>query len=235
MRSAQIPLDLLSKWNTFGNYNPKLWAPAVVDVNCPNCYRSLASQQFKWNIVNDQILWAVLVCQVCSTRIKLVLLDPPNQQEKIQEGVLLLMTPSTSLDPNLVSKLEPISSDFVRIYEQTQIAEQSGLNELVGIGYRKAVEFLIKDFLIQAHPDRETEIRKKFLGSCISDYVENPNLKECVTRFIWLANDEAHFDRKWTGHDLNDLKTLLQLALGWLDMELMTRAYKRSMPDKKDN
>ena len=48
-----------------------------------------------------------------------------------------------------------ISPQFSVIYNQAKQAEDFGLNELVGIGYRKSLEFLIKDYLIQVQKEDE--------------------------------------------------------------------------------
>jgi len=40
-------------------------------------------------------------------------------------------------------------------------------------GRSKALEFLIKDYVIRLHPEKADEIRKINLGRCISDYVKS--------------------------------------------------------------
>jgi hypothetical protein len=69
------------------------------------------------------------------------------------------------------------SSSFVAIYNQAIAADASGLQEMVGIGLRKALEFLIKDFLINQEPARAEEIKGKLLGRCIEENVTDPNVK----------------------------------------------------------
>lgn len=46
-------------------------------------------------------------------------------------------------------EIEELSPNFVKIYTQTKIAEEMGLDLICGPGYRKALEFLIKDFFDQ--------------------------------------------------------------------------------------
>ena len=75
-------------------------------------------------------------------------------------------------------------------------AEQLKLDQICGIGYRKALEFLLKDFLIKEHPDKKEEIQKKLLGRCIKEYIENPNLMDVAKRAAWLGNDQAHYFKK---------------------------------------
>ncbi len=51
------------------------------------------------------------------------------------------------------------------------VAEAIGLDQLEGIGLRKAMEFLVKDYAISKNPDQEEDIRSKFLGACINEYI----------------------------------------------------------------
>ncbi|RKS42508.1 uncharacterized protein DUF4145 [Gillisia mitskevichiae] len=122
-----------------------------------------------------------------------------------------------------------LSENFVEIYNQASKAESINLNHVSGIGYRKALEFLIKDYLIHKDPENEEKIKKKFLGKCINDDIENPNVKEMAKRATWLGNDETHYVRKWEMKDVKDLKTLITVTLHWIEMELLTEKFKEEM------
>jgi hypothetical protein len=50
---------------------------------------------------------------------------------------------------------KPGVSKFQEIYSQSLSAEQRQLNEIAGIGFRRSLEFLIKDFAIQEHPEEK--------------------------------------------------------------------------------
>jgi hypothetical protein len=122
-----------------------------------------------------------------------------------------------------------ISPTFIEIYNQAIAAESQGLSQLVGIGLRKSLEFLIKDFACHEHPDEEQPIRAKLLGACIAEYVIDPNIKECARRAAWLGNDEAHYTRKWETRDVSDLKLLVRLTVNWIDNALLTKKYIAEM------
>jgi len=70
--------------------------------------------------------------------------------------------------------------------------------EICGVGYRKSLEFLIKDYLIGRAPEGEGQaaaveaIKKKFLGTCIKEDIEDANIKLVAQRATWLGNDETH-------------------------------------------
>ncbi len=122
-----------------------------------------------------------------------------------------------------------LSNNFIEIFNQAQKAESINLYHIAGIGYRKALEFLIKDYLISKNPEQEENIKIKFLGKCIKDDIDNVNVKEMSERATWLGNDETHYVRKWEDKDINDLKLLIKVTLHWIEMELLTEQYINEM------
>ncbi len=99
----------------------------------------------------------------------------------------------------------------------------------MGIGYRKAIEFLIKDYLITTFPDKKEAILKAKLGQCISNYVSDPKVKMCAERATWLGNDETHYVRTWLDKDLQDLKDLIKLTQYWISSDILTSDYGVNM------
>ncbi|MFA6307352.1 MAG: hypothetical protein WCS88_03480 [Patescibacteria group bacterium] len=124
-----------------------------------------------------------------------------------------------------------ISPSLCTIYNQSLSAEQDGLTEICGVGYRKSLEFLIKDYLIQKLPDQEEAIKNKFLGDCIKDGIENDNIKNMAKRAVWLGNDETHYLKKWVDKDLEDLKKLIDATIYWIEMEKLAEDTQQDMPE----
>ena len=97
------------------------------------------------------------------------------------------------------------------------------LMEICGVGYRKALEFLIKDYIIQGKSeDIVDKIKKIRLAKCIDDYVEDEKLKAVAKRAVWLGNDETHYVRKWENKDVQDLKGVIRLTILWIEKEKET-------------
>ena len=133
--------------------------------------------------------------------------------------------PVTFADP-----VEEISQNFCDIYREAHKAEEFGLKQICGVGYRKAFEFLIKDYLIGKRPADKASIERTMLGTCIENYVTDPRIKEIAKRATWLGNDETHYQRRWIDKDLSNLKTLIRLALHWIEAEHLTEEALKSMP-----
>lgn len=124
-----------------------------------------------------------------------------------------------------------ISPDFATIYNQAEAAEMYGLTLACGPAYRKSLEFLIKDYVIQKHPDQADRIKRMQLAKCISEFVDNDRIKVVAERAVWLGNDETHYERRWDGKDLKDLKDLISLSVHWIEMEELTAAVLKDMPE----
>lgn len=129
-----------------------------------------------------------------------------------------------------------ISKDFQEIYNQAYAAEQMKLNHVCGVGYRKALEFLIKDYLKANLPEEEhRKIENKSLGKCIEEDITDNNIKVVSKRAVWLGNDETHYVRKWEDKDVHDLKSLIGLTLRWIESEIETKNLISEMPESKKN
>lgn len=128
------------------------------------------------------------------------------------------------------TEIKEVSPTFVEVYNQAMAAESAHLDQLSGIGLRKALEFLIKDFAIFQNPDDEEEIKSIFLGTCIKNYIDDPKIESSAKRATWLGNDETHYVRKWEDKDINDLKILIKLTVNWIESFLLTKQYEKEMP-----
>jgi hypothetical protein len=124
-----------------------------------------------------------------------------------------------------------VSPLFCEIFNQALFSERMGLLQISGVGYRKALEHLIKDFCIFEHPKKEESIKKSLLMACIKTHIEDRNILECAKRAVWLGNDETHYVRKWDSKDISDLKRLTNLVCHWISSHLITKEYLISMPE----
>lgn len=130
-------------------------------------------------------------------------------------------------------EIEKTSSTFVEIYNEAAQAENRNLINVAGPGYRKALEFLVKDYLIKKYPAMKAEIRSSSIQKLIQGYFDDPDLKACAERAIWLGNDETHYLRIWKNKDINDLKRLITLSVNWIQNKILTEKYIKQMPKKK--
>ncbi len=116
--------------------------------------------------------------------------------------------------------IKDLSPQFVKIYNQALEAESRGLDEIAGIGYRKALEFLVKDYCKHVYPENGDKIERLSLSQCISNYITYEKINTPASRAVWIGNDETHYIRKYENRDVSDMKKFIAAILHYISMEL---------------
>jgi hypothetical protein len=129
--------------------------------------------------------------------------------------------------------IQAVSGGFCEIYNQALVAEENGLEQICGPGYRKALEFLIKDYLVghkfKGDAAKQEDVKKGLLGPVIERFVDEERIKQCAKRAAWLGNDETHYLRKWTDKDVSDLKSLIMITANYIEMVIESERYMQEM------
>jgi predicted Fe-S protein YdhL (DUF1289 family) len=206
---------------------------------CPLCHRAVHAEQVDWALVppaerHDPILEIVYRCphHQCGRHfIGRFKLEMSKDYRGLTEGQFKLWstTPWNPEEPPVPQEVSQISPLFVEVYAQAAAAEAFRLPQVAGPGYRKALEFLVKDYSASLAPEKAEAIRASPLGQVISDHVDDANVRACAQRAAWLGNDETHYVRKWESKDIEDLKTLLQLTVNWIHNHKLTQKYLKDM------
>jgi hypothetical protein len=200
---------------------------------CPVCHQGIDVGQLSWYVITDD-----------SNRVRATLRCPRRNCREVFIGhyyryqnsplwQLIDLVPSTPKPVSVPEEIERISPTYVLIRRQVAVAEAEKLDQLIGMGLRKALEFLVKDFGISEQKGEEENIKKLLLGPCIEKYLPDGNIKACAKRATWLGNDETHYLRKWEDKDVNDLKELIRLTVNWIDSHLATKRFVGDMPEGK--
>jgi hypothetical protein len=213
---------------------------------CPHCHHGIQPKQIGAAQIAATSLYLPLRCprDSCSRSFFAI-------YEFAATGVHMLkrLQPVTPKPVDRSENIAAASAEFYKIYDQAHSAEQYGLSEVAGPGYRKALEFLIKDYASRefrealeaakvssdatAAATAQSEIDKvrgMALANVIANRVPDDDIKEMANRAAWIGNDETHYTRLWEGHDLVDLKQLLSLVLGFVDRKESARRYVAQMP-----
>lgn len=123
-------------------------------------------------------------------------------------------------------------SKFIKTYLQSLESETHGLDEISGMGYRKAIEYLVKDWAIASNPDKKDEILSQWMSAVIKEHY-NGDLKEILDRATWLGNDQTHYNKLFEEYNLSHLKELISLIMVELDREFKKKHYIESIERRK--
>ena len=199
--------------------------------SCPWCHRSIHAN-FRFAYLSRDALTIETVFQCPSSdcqHLFMAFYGQPSRTITSNLYDLFDVQPVAFQERQFSPQIVSISAPFVRIFQQAARAELSGLTEIAGPGYRKALEFLVKDYAISSEPSQAEIIRTKPLGKVIDDHVTDKNVKSTAKRAAWLGNDETHYYRIWADQDIEDMKTLIELTVRWIESEELTRDYERRM------
>lgn len=189
-------------------------------IECPFCHSNIIPNYIFWDSYN---LFASCPNDNCKRHFLLVRNDEGQYVKVLPNAIPCIRSFS-----EIIAQISP---SFVEIYNQAYHAEQESLNQICGVGYRKALEFLIKDYLISKESDEQIiqNIKSKLLSNCIQENVQNENIKNVAKRAVWLGNDETHYVRKWADKDVNNLKQLIDLTIRWIENEIETERVLQEM------
>lgn len=125
------------------------------------------------------------------------------------------------------NEIKELSPSFVKIFNDSYKAEQAGLTEIVGLGYRRAFEFLIKDYVLAKENTEENKetVKSLQLSNLINNYFPDGEIKELLSRATWIGNDFAHYEAKHSDINLEDLKQLILLSVSKIDESIKTKKY----------
>lgn len=120
--------------------------------------------------------------------------------------------------------IDSISPSFVEIFRQSTEAENLGLDQISGVGYRKALEFLIKDYAIQKAPGDADKIRSMFLGKVISENLKVfPMIQSLAKAANWIGTDQTHYEQRYSATDLNAMKQFIYSAATFISAEYLAK------------
>ena len=125
------------------------------------------------------------------------------------------------IEKDFDARICSVSPRFVKVYNQAKQAEEEQLDEICGMGYRKSLECLIKDYLISTGRYDREEIVNKLLGPCIDNMVQSEQVKRVAKKCAWIGNDFTHYENKH-GLGIETLKSLIDAVVYWICMELVS-------------
>lgn len=103
--------------------------------------------------MEEDIVYTFNHCQNCD---ECFISKHPFDEENGDGFIYASSSPVKSCEQNFSEAITSLSPNFVSIYKQAALAESLGLDQICGIGYRKAIEFLVKDYTFNAFASSST-------------------------------------------------------------------------------
>lgn len=180
---------------------------------CPMCNTSIfPSIQLTYENRHNRTIDAVMLCPNC---------ENTYFERFYQVGDSMI---SAQVFPNKAPQIN-ISDEicehfpyFATIYREAAIAESLNLNSICGMGYRKAVEALVKQFVSELQPEEQDKILSEPLAQAIKR-IDSPKVKQLATAATWLGNDQTHLVTKYPEYDVKQLKSFINFLCYYIQAE----------------
>lgn len=139
-------------------------------------------------------------------------------------------------------KVGEISPSFYDAFNEAATAELRGLENIAGIGYRRALEYLVKDFHIYSlSKDKSLDEIEKIketvgkdrasLGVFIEKHISDAGIAQPALSAVLLGNDYAHYTTRYADKDLSEIKSLIDVIVQHIKTlkarELLTKKYSK--------
>lgn len=191
---------------------------------CPICHKAVVPQEQSCHLterLSETLLYVVYLCPGCKK-----LFVTLHKKSDIYDHIHMIANfPFTPKETAFSETIKKISPKFIKIFTQSEIAEQNSLDMIAGCGFRKSIEFLVKDYLIYLNPQKEENIKNEFLGASIKK-LENPKIQTLAEKATWIGNDETHYVSKHDNLNINDMKNFIIILCNYIEME---ETYKKAL------
>ncbi len=114
----------------------------------------------------------------------------------------------------------PEFEKFRSVYTDLQFAIAYNIEGLIGVAYRKAIEFLVYEWLVYSTKKTAEEHNKNGLERLILDNFQGEDIADFGQKATWLGNDHAHYLNKHEEYNIADLEELFSYFLSGIERKL---------------
>lgn len=178
--------------------------PATIPEICPVCGRGTALNPMFFTAGPDGVIF-VFRCSHRDCQSVFAYL-----QENKTNGNRVISLPANNKFEGIPTEALSVSDKFTEIYFEASSVDQLNYHHLDGMGYRRALEFLVKDYLVYFGIVDNTDDAYHLSFSSAIDKLDNDDLKHLAKASSWLGNDQTHTEIKWTDYTVEDLKSFIK-------------------------
>ena len=133
-------------------------------------------------------------------------------------------------------EIKEVSPKFPSIYNQAAKGEHYGCIDIAGAGFRKAAEFLVRDFAIYKNENKKEKIlntlaARNVIRNFLSGY---SRISRAAMASLELGNDEAHYSKIYPEYSLKDLNDFIEIVVGEIVDELKLEQFEKDIAETKN-
>lgn len=187
-------------------------AEVPIEDCCPMCHKTGKPEYANGCLVrsfNEQekpMLFVVWYCTNCK-KYYVSLYHMRTSLSNVEKDILYPY-PTELNEEYIPQDIKDMYPDFSQIYSEACECERNNLLRVAGTGYRKALEFLVKDYLQLEQGLTKEEIGECRLEKCCKK-IEFEDIRNFANAATWLGNDETHYTVKHPDYDIKQMKAFL--------------------------
>lgn len=204
----------------------------ILPNKCPHCHKSIKPEIKSMSSVSliNETFGILLQCTSCYN----YMFQAYNFNRGYSEASKINYSYTNSpLEIDIPKELD-VFSKFKDIYIQALTAEIYGLDEITGISFRKSLEFLVKDYLIEVLNENAEEIAKLPLFAAINK-IDSVRIKNLAIAASWIGNDQTHYERRYEDKEVSDMKFFIKALLHFIASELSAIEASKFIAENKKN
>lgn len=187
-------------------------APVV----CPRCGRDLVPEVLSCKVLRGNPsagnYTITITCSICRSPIYLDI----SRSQGVPVGKVNAFYPADTVF-DIPQEMLTLYPNFAKLYRESAIAEAKGLS-ICGMGYRKALETLVKEYALGTFPDNADSIRNETLSKTIQR-INNQHIQTLAKASTWLGNDQTHLEVKHPNYGVSDMKNFIKALCYFILME----------------
>jgi hypothetical protein len=204
----------ISGWNESNPFGYEAYVKLEYPDTCPICHSHVVPE-FLYAHFNDSDGSMITAMYYCSCSAIFLATYVRNFRGEYD---LQTVFPDSFVGTEFSEDIKNLSPNFAVIYNQALHAESLLLDRICGMGYRKAVEYLVKDFCIHENPDDSNKIWSESLNASINRLNYAP-MKELADKCRLLGNDEVHTIIRYE-EGLPEMKIFILSLVRYVEMVL---------------
>ncbi len=195
---------------------------------CPICHRSIDPVYVGGHMEKSSYAAVTFLCRGCKraflTRYLLTgLASNIYLNSQFKESL-----PVCFEDRKFSKAINDLCPTFSKIYNQSYHAEQLEFTEICGLGYRKAIEHLVKAYYHKVNPDDSSVSNRTPLGTVINK-IDDDNIRALAFAVKEIGNGEAHVVQDY---NLEDMKDFIEALIYFVDFKLLVLKAKNNFSNQ---
>lgn len=214
-------MSCINAYDIISNREVHIYYESLLAFKCPQC-DILQRPIFHNSLFANGKLYILCYCENCKhayiAEYECKFRNNSTENYDLQQFVSAY--PNDKKHSSFGDSIQNLSPMFVKVYDQALTANSFGLDEIAGMGFRKAIEFLVKDYAISLFPNEKEKIEKMHLSDTI-DKINYQPITDIAKPCIKVLNDETHYFRKFERVEVENINKLILAIVGILSAKFI--------------